>query len=89
MSREWVINDYTGFKGLVLQECDIQKPGKGEVRLKIEAFALNWGDMDLMLDNYSFSFKKFPARIGMESTGVIDDIGEGVSYIKLGSRYCT
>ena len=89
MSREWVINDYTGFKGLVLQECDIQKPGKGEVRLKIEAFALNWGDMDLMLDNYSFSFKKFPARIGMEATGVIDEIGEGVSNIKLGSRYCT
>ena len=61
MAREWVINDYSGFKGLVLQNCEPQKPAPNEIRLKIEAFALNWGDMDLMLDNYSFSFKKtFP-----------------------------
>ncbi|MBT6198017.1 MAG: hypothetical protein HOI06_04430, partial [Pelagibacteraceae bacterium] len=65
MAREWVINDYSGFKGLVLQEFSPQKPGPGEIRLRVEAFALNWGDMDLMLDRYSFSFNKFPARIGM------------------------
>ena len=89
MAREWVINDYSGFNGLVLQKCEPQKPGTGEIRLRIEAFALNWGDMDLMLDNYSFSFKKFPARIGMEAAGIVDEIGEGVTNIQLGSRYCT
>ena len=89
MAREWIINNYDGFKGLVLQKCELQKPGPGEIRLRIEAFALNWGDMDLMLDNYSFSFKKFPARIGMEAAGIVDEIGEGVTNIELGSRYCT
>ena len=89
MAREWIINNYVGFKGLVLQKCEPQKPGPGEIRLRIEAFALNWGDMDLMLDNYSFSFKKFPARIGMEAAGIVDEIGEGVTNIELGSRYCT
>ena len=59
MSREWVINNYSGYNGLVLQECEKKNAGPEEIRLKIEAFALNWGDMDLMLDNYSFSFKKF------------------------------
>ena len=89
MAREWIINNYDGFRGLVLQKCELQKPGPGEIRLRIEAFALNWGDMDLMLDNYSFSFKKFPARIGMEAAGIVDAIGEGVTNIELGSRYCT
>jgi len=89
MSREWIINNYSGYQGLVLQECEIKNAGPEEIRLKIEAFALNWGDMDLMLDRYSFSFKKFPARIGMEAAGIVDHIGEGVTNIELGKRYCT
>lgn len=89
MSREWVINNYSGYEGLVLQDCKKQNAGAGEIRLKIEAFALNWGDMDLMLDRYSFSFRKFPARIGMEATGIVDQIGDGVKNIELGKRYCT
>ena len=89
MAREWVINNYSGYKGLILQPCDTQNAGPGEIRLRIEAFALNWGDMDLMLDRYSFSFNNFPARIGMEAAGIVDEIGEGVTGIELGSRYCT
>ena len=89
MAREWVIKDYSGYQGLTLQDCEIQNAGPGEVRLRIEAFALNWCDMDLMLDRYSFSFEKFPARIGMEAAGIVDQIGEGVRNIELGKRYCT
>ncbi len=89
MAREWVIKKYSGYKGLTLQECEIQNAGRGEVRLRIEAFALNWGDMDLMLDRYSFSFKQFPARIGIEAAGIVDQIGEDVNNIELGQRYCT
>jgi len=87
--REWVIKDYTGYEGLVLQDCEVENAGPGEVRLRIEAFALNWGDADLMLDHYSFSFDRFPARIGMEACGIVDQIGPGVTDIKVGDRYCT
>ncbi|MFV2035920.1 MAG: zinc-binding dehydrogenase, partial [Halocynthiibacter sp.] len=31
----------------------------------------------------------FPARIGMEAAGIVDQIGEGVEGIALGERYCT
>ena len=89
MPREWVINDYNGFEGLELQACDIQDPGAGEVRLRIEAFALNWGDNDLMHDNYSFSFSAFPARIGMEAAGIVEAVGAEVEGIAIGDRYCT
>ena len=89
MPREWVIRESSGYQGLVLQDCALEDAGPGEVRLRIEAFALNWGDMDLMLDRYSFSFPKFPARIGIEAAGIVDQIGEGVTGIEVGERYCT
>lgn len=88
-ARAWVINSYSGFQGLELIDVPVEEPGPGEIRLRIEAFALNWGDMDLMLDNYSFSFERFPARIGMEAAGIVEAAGEGVEGIAIGSRYCT
>lgn len=89
MTREWVINSYDGFEGLQLQNCEIEEPGNTEVRLKIEAFALNWGDNDLMHDRYSFSFTAFPARIGMEAAGIVEAVGKDVQGIEIGQRYCT
>ena len=89
MHRAWVIHDYSGFEGLSLEQFPDQDPGAGEVRLRIEAFALNWGDMDLMEDRYSFSFSSFPARIGMEAAGIVDVVGPEVSDIQVGERYCT
>ena len=89
MPREWVIHDYSGYQGLKLQDCDEQEPGPGEIRLRVEAFALNWGDMNLMRDMYSFSFHRLPARIGMEAAGVVDAIGPEVTGIELGQRVCT
>ncbi len=89
MPREWVIPDYSGYEGLVLQDYEDAEPGPGEIRLRIEAFACNWGDMDLMQDNYSFSFPQLPARIGIESAGIVDAIGPAVEGIEEGERYCT
>lgn len=89
MPREWVIHDYSGYQGLTLQDCDEQEPDPGEIRLRVEAFALNWGDMNLMRDMYSFSFHSLPARIGMEAAGVVDAIGPEVTGIELGQRVCT
>lgn len=89
MHRAWVIHDYTGFEGLSLEEFPDEEPGPGEVRLRIEAFALNWGDMDLMENRYSYSFSSFPARIGMEAAGIVDAVGSGVDNVDIGERYCT
>ena len=89
MPREWVIHGYDGWESLDLIEAAMPEPGPGQVRLKIEAFALNWGDMDLMLDRYSFSFPSFPARIGMEAAGVIDALGEGVTGWEIGQKVGT
>ena len=89
MPREWVINNYTGYEGLVLQECGAEDPGPTDVRLRVEAFALNWGDNDLMHDRYSFSFSSLPARIGIEAAGIVEAVGSAVENVAIGDRYCT
>ncbi|MEQ8297820.1 MAG: zinc-binding dehydrogenase [Nitratireductor sp.] len=89
MPREWVIDAYDGYEGLRLAACEKGEPGPTEIRMHIEAFALNWGDMDLMKDNYSFSFERFPARIGMEAAGIVEAVGRDVTGIAVGARYCT
>lgn len=89
MPREWLIDGYDGFEGLRLAECEREEPGPNEVRLQIEAFALNWGDMNLMKDQYSFSFERFPARIGMEAAGIVEAVGPNVTDVAIGERYCT
>lgn len=89
MPREWVIHGYDGWEGLDLIEAPMPEPGPGQVRLRIEAFALNWGDMDLMLDRYSFSFPRFPARVGMEAAGVVDALGDGVTGWEIGRKVGT
>ncbi|MEE9429341.1 MAG: hypothetical protein V3V25_14470 [Paracoccaceae bacterium] len=72
MQREWVIDEYVGYEGLRLADCERENPGLTEVRLRIEAFSLNWGDADLMNNQYSFSFSSLPARIGIEAAGMSD-----------------
>jgi len=89
MPKEWVIDEYAGYGGLRLQDCEAVPPKPGQVQLRIEAFALNWGDMNLMMDQYSFSFESFPARIGFEAAGTVEAVGEGVTDIEIGGRYCT
>ncbi|MGD9914078.1 MAG: zinc-dependent alcohol dehydrogenase family protein [Rhizobiaceae bacterium] len=89
MPRAWLLPDYQGHQSLELREVPFEQPGRGEVRLKVEAFALNWGDMDLMWDRYSFSFPSMPARVGIEAAGIVDAVGEGVTDIKVGDRVGT
>lgn len=89
MPRAWMISQYSGYQSLELKDVPLEEPGEGEVRLRVEAFALNWGDMDLMWDRYSFSFPELPARVGIEAAGIVDAVGPGVEGIHLGDRMCT
>lgn len=89
MSREWVISAYEGYEALTLRSCEKALPGPKDVRLRMEAFALNWGDNDLMHDKYSFSFTALPARVGIEGCGIVDAVGADVTGVAIGDRYCT
>ena len=89
MTRAWQLYAYEGYQSLKLEEVQLEEPGVGDVRLRVEAFALNWGDMDLCRNRYSFSFSQFPARLGIEAAGIVDAVGSGVEGIGIGDRVCT
>lgn len=89
MPRAWQLHDLSGYSSLRLDDVVQNEPADGEVRIRVQAFALNWGDMDLMQGNYTFSFPKLPACVGIEASGVIDAVGPGVTSHAVGDFVST
>ena len=89
MPRILRLHSAIGPDGLQIDELPEQKPGEGEIRIRVQAFALNWGDTDLMQDNYTVGLESLPARIGSETVGIVDAVGEGVPEELLGRRMCS
>ena len=74
---------------LQLEELPITEPGKGEVRLKVEAIGLNRAEVMFRQGAYIEEPDSFPSTLGYEAAGVIDAVGEGVTEFKIGDRVST
>jgi len=84
MPRVVVFDEFGGPKVMHIVEESTPEPGVGEVRVRIEAFAVN--PLDLMMRSGT-SPAPIPlphARLGVEGTGVIDEIGPGVTGLEIG-----
>ncbi len=73
---------------LRIEEAPLEEPGKGEVRLKVEAFGLNRAEI-LFRQGLYLQQPKFPSRIGYEAAGVVDAVGPEVTGLKVGDRVST
>ena len=73
---------------LRFDEVPSQKPGKGEVRIKVEAVGLNRAESMFYHGQY-LEQPRFPSRLGYEAAGVVDAVGEGVDTGWLGKRVAT
>lgn len=74
---------------LELREVVLPAPGPGEVRVRIAACGLNFGDLLIIKGTYQEK-PDLPATIGMEIAGVVEAVGEGVTLVP-GTRiasYC-
>ncbi len=58
-------------------------PGPGEIRVRHEAIGLNFIDTYHRSGLYPLTY---PARLGMEGAGVVDEIGAGVTRFRVGDR---
>lgn len=63
---------------------DIPKPGPGEILVKIHATALN--PVDWKIQASGRFYDKYPAVLGLDSAGTVEEVGEGVSIFKQGDR---
>jgi NADPH:quinone reductase len=65
------------------QQVEVGKPGQGQVRLRHTAVGLNYIDTYHRSGLYSLPM---PSGLGSEGTGVVEEVGPGVSGLKSGDR---
>src|SRR5690606_20472581 len=74
-----------GLEKLYLKDMDPPLPASGEVRYKVQSFTPNRADLYWLANTY-YSSPTFPARLGLEASGVVDAVGPGVTGFKVGER---
>lgn len=73
----------------VLQLVDVEPPnaGPGEVRIRVRAAGVNPSDWKRREGQYrAFEDLHFPAGLGVEGAGIVDQIGPGVTDVMIGDN---
>lgn len=83
MARTVIIEANGGPEVLTLVDRPVGDPGPGEVRISQRACGLNFIDVYQRSGLYPMAL---PAALGMEASGVVEAVGEGVTHIKPGDR---
>ena len=73
---------------LRLQSRPIPMPGPGQVRIRVTAVPVEASDLHTIRGRYGFT-PEFPAVPGIESVGVIDELGSGADALTVGQRVVT
>jgi NADPH:quinone reductase-like Zn-dependent oxidoreductase len=73
---------------LSLQTRPMPEPGPGEVRIRVTAAPVHASDLHTIRGRYGFT-PKFPAVPGIESVGVIDELGSSADGLTVGQRVIT
>ena len=77
------IDQHGGPEQLRLVDVPVGDPGPGEVRIRHKAVGLNFIDVYQRSGLYPFAM---PLRLGMEASGVIEAVGDGVTHLRVGDR---
>ncbi len=72
---------------LVIEEIDDPVARKGQVLVRVNIAALNFFDCLIIEDKYQFKPPR-PFSIAAEMSGIVENVGEGVSRFKAGDRVC-
>jgi NADPH2:quinone reductase len=80
--------EWGDLSALSLEEIEAPKPDGYELLIDVEAFALNYGDLNMFTGEYTFVLD-LPARVGDECAGIVREIGPKVVGFKPGDRVAT
>ncbi|WP_433528444.1 zinc-dependent alcohol dehydrogenase family protein [Micromonospora sp. CA-263727] len=84
MPRVVVFDEFGGPDVLHLVEKPVVEPAAGEVRVRIEAFAVNPLDQMMRSGALPVTIPAPHARLGVEGTGVVDALGPEVAGLEIG-----
>lgn len=83
--RRYLVHRYGGPEALRLEHVDEPEPAPGQVRVAARAIGINFADLIQRTGHYPRQ-PPMPFTPGMEASGVIDAVGEGVPSELLGRR---
>ena len=83
MTQAIHIHQHGGPEQLQLVDVTVGDPGPGEIRIRHKAIGLNFIDVYHRTGLYQLAM---PAGIGMEASGVVEAVGEGVTHLQVGDR---
>lgn len=84
MSQAILLTSPGGPENLHLQDIPTPKPGPGEVLIRQHAAGLNF--IDIYHRTGFYPLPAYPAILGMEGAGVVEQLGEGCKTLKIGDR---
>jgi NADPH:quinone reductase-like Zn-dependent oxidoreductase len=84
MPRVVVFDEFGGPEVMRVVEEPVVEPGAGELRVRIEAFAVNPLDQMMRSGTSPAPIPLPHARLGVEGTGVVDALGPGVTGLEAG-----
>lgn len=66
---------------LARQTVEVRAPGPGEIRVAVDAFCLNFNDIDIIGGRYTTLPLQPPFVPGMETVGVVESAGQGAEHL--------
>jgi len=79
------IHEFGAAEKLTLDEIERPSPKAGEVLIKTEAAGINFADIMLRQNKYLFT-PELPFTMGFEVAGVVEEVGEGVEHLRVGTK---
>ena len=84
MTKAIQINATGGPEVMRFVDVAVGHPGPGEVRLRHHAIGLNY--IDVYFRSGVYPSESLPTGLGMEGSGVVEEVGAGVTHLKAGDR---
>jgi NADPH2:quinone reductase len=83
MTRAVRIDQHGGPEELKIVDVQVGEPGPGEIRIRHKAVGLNFIDVYQRSGLYPM---QMPLHLGMEASGVVEAVGQGVTHLQVGDR---
>ncbi len=84
MSKAFRFHRHGGPEVMRWEDVDIPPPGAGQARMRNAAVAVNY--RDVLIRRGIHELRAFPSGLGLESAGVVEAIGPGVTEVAVGDR---
>jgi NADPH:quinone reductase len=79
------LSSFAGLESLKLVEIDRPTPSKHEVLIQVKAAGINFAELEMVRGRYPAP-RPLPFTMGFEASGIVADLGSGVTNLKVGDR---